>query len=203
MTGKKREIREGCLIQVINIKSPRFRRDAFVQWVQDFFRAFLKFVLFCFLAHSEGETWEESCINLVWEGKRVLWKIPGTNLAGPKLFLIMRLDLEWPNNLLSRRKSSVQFGRSVVTDSLWPHGLQHARLPCPSPTPRAYSNSCPLSRWCHPAISSFVIAFSSCLQSFPTSGPFPWDSSSHQVGKVLEFQLRHQSFQWIFRPDFL
>ena len=54
-----------------------------------------------------------------------------------------------------------------------PHGLQHARLPCPSPTPRACSNSCPLSRWCHPTISSSVIPFSPCLQSFPASGSFP------------------------------
>ena len=53
------------------------------------------------------------------------------------------------------------------------HGLQHARLPCPLPTPRVYSNSCPLSRWCHPAISSSIVSFSSCLQSFPASGSFP------------------------------
>ena len=68
--------------------------------------------------------------------------------------------------------SSVQFSCSVVSNSLWPHGLQHARLPCPSPTPRVYPNSCPLSRWCHPTISSSVIPFSSCLQSFPASGSF-------------------------------
>ena len=69
--------------------------------------------------------------------------------------------------------SSVQFSRSVVSDSLWPHGLQHARLPCPSPIPRAYSNSCPLCWWCHPTISSSVVPFSSHLQSFPASGSFP------------------------------
>ena len=68
--------------------------------------------------------------------------------------------------------SSVQFSRSVVFDSLWPHGLQHTRPPCPSPTPRVYSNSCPLSWWCHPTISSSVIPFSSCLQSIPASGSF-------------------------------
>ena len=60
-----------------------------------------------------------------------------------------------------------------MSDSLWPHGLQHARLPCLSPSPRACSNSCPLSQWCHPTISSSVIPFSSCLQSFPASGSFP------------------------------
>ena len=69
--------------------------------------------------------------------------------------------------------SSVQFSQSVMSDSLQPHTLQLARLPCPSPTPGAYSNSGPLSRWCHPTISSSVIPFSSCLQSFPASGPFP------------------------------
>ena len=67
---------------------------------------------------------------------------------------------------------SVQFGPSVMSDSLWPHGLQHARLPCPSPTPRACSNSCPLSRWCHPTISYSVVPSSSCLQPFPASGSF-------------------------------
>ena len=66
---------------------------------------------------------------------------------------------------------------SVVSDSLWPHGLQHARLPCPSPTPGVYSNSRPLSQWCHPTISSSVIPFSSCLQTFPASGSFPMKSA--------------------------
>ena len=68
--------------------------------------------------------------------------------------------------------SSVQFSHSVISDSLQPHGLQHTSLPCPSPTPEAYSNSCPLSWWCHPTISSSAISFSSRLQSFPASGSF-------------------------------
>ena len=68
---------------------------------------------------------------------------------------------------------SVQFSCSVVSDSLRPHELQHARPPCPSPTPGVYSNSCPSSQWCQPAISSSVILFSSCPQSFPASGSFP------------------------------
>ena len=68
--------------------------------------------------------------------------------------------------------SSVQFSCSIVSDSLRPHGLQHARPPCPSPTPVVHPNSCPLSRWCHPAISSSVIPFSSCCQSLPASGSF-------------------------------
>ena len=68
-------------------------------------------------------------------------------------------------------KASFQFSL-VVSNSLWPLGLQHVRLPCPSPTPSAYSNSCPLSWWCHPNISSSVVPFSSCLQSCPASGSF-------------------------------
>ena len=67
----------------------------------------------------------------------------------------------------------VQFSCSVVSHSLWPHGLQHARPPCPSPTPETCSSSSPLSWWCHPTISSSVVPFSSCLQSFPASGSFP------------------------------
>ena len=68
---------------------------------------------------------------------------------------------------------SVRFSSSVVSNSLWPHGLQHTRLPCPSPTLRACSNSCPSSQWCHPTISSSVVPFSSCTQSFPASESFP------------------------------
>ena len=70
-------------------------------------------------------------------------------------------------------RPSVQFSHSVTSDSLQPHGLQHFRLPCPSPTPRVCSSSCPLSRWCHPTISSSVIPFSCCLQSCLASGSFP------------------------------
>ena len=119
-------------------------------------------------------------------------------------------------NMLSRfvtaflpRNSSVQFSHWVMSDSLGPHGLQHTRPPCPSPTPRVYSSSCHLSWWCHPAILSSIVPIFSHPQSFPTlnlfqhQGLFKWDSSSHQVAKVLEFLLQHQSFQWIFRTDVL
>ena len=78
------------------------------------------------------------------------------------------------------------FIHSVMSDSLKPHGLQHARPPCPSPTPWIYSNSCPLIQWCHPTISSSVIPFSSCLQSFPASGSFQMSqffaSGSESIG---------------------
>ena len=69
-------------------------------------------------------------------------------------------------------QSGNQFSHSVMSDSLWPHGLQHARLPCASPTPGSYSNPCPLSQRCHPTISSSVVPFSSCLLSFPAPGSF-------------------------------
>ena len=87
---------------------------------------------------------------------------------GGELFFICNL-----RGRISISYTSVQFIHSVVSNSLWPQGLQHARLPCPSPTPGACSNSCPSSRWCHPTISSSIVSFSSCLQSFPASGSFP------------------------------
>ena len=84
------------------------------------------------------------------------------------------------------RVKSVQFSHSVMSDSLWPHEPQHARPPCPSPTPGVHSNSRPSSRWCHPVISSSVVPFSSCPQSFPTSGSFQMSqlfaSSSQSIG---------------------
>ena len=99
--------------------------------------------------------------------------------------------------------SSVQFSHSVMSDTLRPHGLQHARPPCPSPTPRVYSNSYPLSQWCHPTISSSVVSFFSRFQSFPAPGSFPMSQFFTSGGQRIGFQLQHQSFQWIFRTDFL
>ena len=99
--------------------------------------------------HSEGDQpWD------FFGGNDVVWK----KSQSPKVM----------NGVIS--SVSVQFSCSVMSDSLWPHGLQHARLPCPSPTPGNCSNSCPSSRWCHPTISSSVVPFSSHLQSLPVSG---------------------------------
>ena len=84
------------------------------------------------------------------------------------------------------RISSAHFSHSVMSDSLRPHGLKHTRLPCPSPTPGAYSNSCPLSRWCHPTISSSVVPFSSRLQSFPASGSFPMSQFFPSGGRSID-----------------
>ena len=98
--------------------------------------------------------------------------------------------------------SSVQSSRSVMSDSFWPHGLQHARLPCPSPTPGAYSNSCSSSRWCHPTISFSVIPFSSRLQSFPASGSFPmsqlFTSGGQRIGASASASVLPMNIQYWF-----
>ena len=90
-------------------------------------------------------------------------------------------------------KSSVQFSRSVASDSLWPHELQHSRPCCASPAPEVYSNSCPSSRWCHPIISSSVVPFSSCPQSFPASGSFP-------MSQLMRWP-KYWSFSFNIRPS--
>ena len=94
--------------------------------------------------------------------------------------------LIWHSQSVTRFWLSVRFSHSVVSDSWWPHGLQHARLPCPSPTPRDCLNSYPWSHWCHPTISSSVIPLSSCLQSFPASGSFPVSQFLTSGGQSIE-----------------
>ena len=102
-------------------------------------------------------------------------------------------EAKWGRNKLKKKRLpenvgilSVQFSRSVMSDSLWLHGLQHTRLPCPSPIPGVYPNSCPLGRWCHPTISSSVVPFSSHLQSFPALGFFQisqfFESDGQSIG---------------------
>ena len=99
---------------------------------------------------------------------------------------LLRIFKNWWKIPIQRFKkpSSVLFSHSVVPDSLWPHGLQHARLPCPSPAPGAYSNSCPSRQWCHPTISSAVVPFS-CLQSFSASGSFSMSQFFTSRGQSL------------------
>ena len=96
--------------------------------------------------------------------------------------------------------SSVQFSHSVMSDSLRPHGLQHARHPCPLPTPGVYSNSCPLNQWCHPTISSSVISFSSCLQSFPASGSFQMNQF-FASGIRINTSPKYWSFSFSISPS--
>ena len=116
------------------------------------------------------------------------------------------------SQLLHGYFSSVQFSHSAVSDSLWPNELQHARPPSPSPIPRVYPNSCPLSWWCHPTISSSVVPFSSCPQSFPTSGSFPmsqlFTSGGQNIGvsastSVLPVNTQECSSEHSFRMDWL
>ena len=101
---------------------------------------------------------------------------------------------------------TVQFSCLVVSNSLRPHGLQHARLPCPSPIPRAYSNSYPLTRWCHPTITFSIVPFSSCLQPFPASGSFQMSpffiSGGQSIGVSASALVLPMNIQDWF-PDFL
>ena len=103
----------------------------------------------------------------------------------------------WPGGL------SVQFSGSVMSDSLWPHRLKHARPPCPSPAPRVYPNSCPLSWWCHPTCHPLSSPSPPTFNLSQYQSPFKWVSSLHHVAKVLEFQLQYYSFQWTLRIDLL
>ena len=112
--------------------------------------------------HSPGKIAGVGCDFLL----QVICLIQGSNLH-------LLCLLYWQVDPLPLSHMLLLLSHSVVSDSLWPHGLQHARPPCPSPASGAYSNSCPLSQWCHPIISCSVIPFSSHLQSFPASGSFP------------------------------
>ena len=142
---------------------------------------------------TSAQSWQETVGNKAHghqDGERGGGAVTSRNLCR------VRSQTEWPPSrctlcCLVARFSSVQFSRSVVSDSLQPHELQHARPPCPSPSPGVHSDSCPLSRWCHPAISSSVVPFSSCPQSFPVSGSFQISQLFASGVKILEFQLQH------------
>ena len=118
---------------------------------------------------------------------------------------LFRFSLEGQSSfpMVLSQFSSVQFSRSVVSDSLRPHESQHTRPPCPSSTPGVHSNSCPSSRWCHPAISPLSSPSPSAANSSQHQGLFQWVNSSHEVAKVLAFKLQHRSFQWTPRNDLL
>ena len=139
-----------------------------------------------------GHDWAQTCTNAK-EGAKISWSIGIgiiQNLFSYHSWIMLEINIKRYSkishkishnvtftkrdlDLAVESLNKVQFSCSVVSNSLWPYGLQHARFLCPSTTPRAYSNSCPLNQWCHPTISSSVIPFSSCLQSFPASGSFP------------------------------
>ena len=128
--------------------------------------------------------------------RSVYWWLKETKLI---VWVMNRVN----KNKLCERFSSVQFSHSVVSNSLRPHEPQHARLLCPSPTPGVYPNPCPLSQWCHQPSHLLSSPSSPTFNLSQHQDLFKWVSPSHQVAKVLEFQLQHQSFQWRPRTDLL
>ena len=148
---------------------------------------------------------------LFWDGRFLTWWLLATLALNSEEFeadrlwaSMMRNEVQWAtgcyfffqslwNNCKCKQAHSVQFSCSVVSDSLQLHELQHVRPPCPSPTPRDHSNSCPSSQWCHPAIPSSVVPFSSCPESLPASKSFPmsqlfaWGGKSTGVSALASF----------------
>ena len=106
----------------------------------------------------------------------------------------------WFERIILKHVYSVQFSSSLVSDSLQPHELQHTRPPCPSPTPRVHPNPCPLSWWCHPTISSSVVPFSSCPQSFPASGSFLMSHLFTSGGQIIGVSASSYYHKWNRSP---
>ena len=148
----------------------------------------------------------EAQMSLTWSSMEIFESNVSLNskirevLSWRSCILMKRLEHRRIQYRRGAKVDRVQFSSvTVVSDSLQPHGLQHTRLPCSSPTLGPCSDLCPLSQWFHPTISSSSPAFNlSQHQSL-----FQWVSTLHQVAKVLQLQLQHQFFQWIFRADFL
>ena len=137
-----------------------------------------------------------------WDKKMVMECLP--NIAWIFYLSVGQRNAIFPSLSVNKDViSSVQFSCSDMSDSLQAHESQHARPPYPSPTPRVYLNTCPLSWWCHPAISSSGIPFPPAPNPSQHQGIFQWVNSLHDVAKVLEIQLQHQSFQWTPRTDLL
>ena len=133
----------------------------------------------------------------IWATRKALYPL---NLKGNPGICILsrkpRIEKDWVDK-------EAQFSRSVMSDSLRSHGLQHARPPCPSPTPGVYSDLCPLTWWCHPTSHPLLFPSPPTFNLSQHQGLLKSVYSSHQMAKGLEFQLQHQSFQWIFSTDFL
>ena len=168
-----------------------------------------------------GHDWAQTCTNAK-EGAKISWSIGIgiiQNLFSYHSWIMLEINIKRYSkishkishnvtftkrdlDLAVESLNKVQFSCSVVSNSLWPYGLQHARFLCPSTTPRAYSNSCPLTCWCHP---SYPLSSPSppAFKLSQYQGLFQTVSSSNQVAKILELQLQYQSSQWIFRIDLL
>jgi len=143
-----------------------------------------------------------SCLNL-WQRKTSLgtgcFMLPCSNVENVVKYSQTLIIVTSNDKDMAYHLSSVQFSRSVMSDSLQPHESQHTRPPCPSPTPGVHPNSCASSRWCHPAISSSVVPFSSCPQSLPESFPksqlFAWGGQSTGVS-ALALVLSKNTQDW-------
>ena len=129
------------------------------------------------------------------------WRIPWTQK--PSGLQVWSLGSHRVGYSRAINTHSVHVSRSVVSDSWRTHGLQHTRPPCSLPTPRVYSNSSPLSWWCHPTILPSVVPFSSRLQSYPASGSFQMSQFFTSGGQSIGVSFQHQSFQWMVRTDLL
>ena len=164
---------------------------------------------------------------MVTHSSTLAWKIPWTEKPGRlqsmgsqrvghdwATFPLSRISCKVPltfyqtyhsNLIMSLQLHSVQFSSFAQSCSTLcnPMNRSTARPPCPSPTPGVHPNPCPLSQWCHPAISSSVIPFSSCPQSFPASGSLQMSQLFASGGQVLELQIQNQSYQWTPRADLL
>ena len=154
-------------------------------------------------------TWRYG-LNVCVSPKCIWWSPTSTVIFGD----MRPLEVSGSENIIRINSSwwgSVHFSRSVMSDSLQPHESQHAGPPCPSPTPGVHSNSCPSSQWCHPAVSSSVIPFSSCPQSlpaseaFPMSQLFPWGGQSTGVSALASFSIIPSKHPGLisFRMDWL
>ena len=138
------------------------------------------------------------------------WEWEGRHPASPVLDGITQRHIphllsegpQWPQGAQLQPASLLLFSHRVMSDSLWPHGLQYARPPGPSTSPKVCPSSCPLHGRCHPAISSSDALFSFCPQSFPASRTFLMSQLFASDNQNLGFKLQHQSFQWLFRVDF-
>ena len=174
-----------------------------IHWIIEKAGEFQKTIYFCFMDYAK----HFDCVdhNKLWEILQEMGIPDHLTCLLSDVYAVQEGTVRtghWNNRLVPNRErnTSVQFSHSVLSDSLQLHGPQQARPPCPSPTPGVYSNSCPLSWWCCPDISS---SSPPALNLSQQQGLFKRVSSSRQVAKVLEFQLQHQSFQWIFRTGFL
>ena len=178
--------------KALGLQEEKERREMFC-WLSSSFRKYSLFTFFFFLIEFS---------NSGGKAKTVHQFLSPYSLLCEKTFEEFLVFKRRFPLFLAMYFHSVQFSNSVMSNCLWPHGLQQARLPCPSPSSRVYSNSCPSSWWCHPTISSSVVPFSSHLQSFPASGSFPvsqfFASDGQNIGASASASVLTMNIQYWF-----